>query len=163
MSTGRWGQAGCGEKQQDGGFAVCCRVPPFMRSTNDPIDHSSGAVTSYLHPSCYPWRMHLCSVCTCAVQKWKLCQKSNERPYSCISDFSAPLHLCQVLSVCLSSELEMKKGQIASLAGIQEASIPCTTERKKKMSAHFLSNCCWDAEGLSVGKVCWESLLSLQF
>lgn len=68
---------GDGDRQTDRGFTVCSRAPPFMRSPNDPIDHSPRPVTSYLHPSCYSWRMHLCSVC--AGQKWKLCQRSNER------------------------------------------------------------------------------------
>lgn len=48
MSTGSWGQISCGDKQQEWGFTVCSRAPPFMRSPNDPIDHRS----RLSHPIC---------------------------------------------------------------------------------------------------------------
>ena len=49
---------------------------------------------------------------------------------SCIS--------ARCFSVWLSSESEMKKGQIASLAGRQEAHIPSLTESKKRCHLTFL-------------------------
>lgn len=79
---------GHGDTQQHRGFTVCSRAPPFMRNPNDPIDHSPRPVTSYLHPSCYCWRKHLCNVC--AGQKWKLCQRSMNDLFLQIWFFSLP-------------------------------------------------------------------------
>lgn len=53
--TGNYGRdrLANGGKQEEWGFTVSSKAPPFMRSFNDPIDHSPQAVASHLHPSFY--------------------------------------------------------------------------------------------------------------
>lgn len=61
-----------GSKQEEQGFTVCSKAPPFMRSSNASVDHNPRTVASHLHPSCYTWRMdppQFVYTCCCTLSR----------------------------------------------------------------------------------------------